>query len=112
MNYNSIQDIKQAMRANNDVLTVKLGVLVKASSHNLTRATPGNVRTVCSELEQEEIGFFYNEASPDQNTLIRVYKLNSAAAEIIEAVLYPSRANDDVIRCASLLEQVREMLCS
>jgi len=109
--YTSIQGIKQAMTTNNGVLTLKLGVLVKASPSKLIRATPGNVRTVCSELEQEEIGFFCNEPNPDQNTLIRVYKLNSAAAEIIEAVLYPSRANDDVIRCASLLEEVREMLC-
>ncbi len=110
--YNSINDIKQALKANNDVLTLKLGVLVKTSPSKLIRATPGNVRTVCSELEHEEIGFFCNETNPDQNTLVRVYKLNSAVAEIIEAVLYPSRANDDVIRYASLLEKVREMLCS
>ena len=109
--YSSIQGIKQDLENHNDVLTLKLGVLVKASPSGLIRATPGNVRIVCSELEQEGLGLSYQDTNPDQNTLVRVYKLGSAAAEIIDAVLQPSKTNDNIIRCASLLEQVRAMLC-
>jgi hypothetical protein len=58
------------------------------------------------------------EAFPDrQYTLVRLYKLDSAAGRLVEAALTPGQGQDQTIReaggdeAARLLSRVRELVC-
>jgi hypothetical protein len=75
-------------------------------------------RNISDELSGHGLGHFPRELPDDQEKLVRLYKLGSPAAHLIAAVLSPSEEGDEAIReavagnAASLLEEVRELVCA
>lgn len=77
-----------------------------------------HVRTqISNRLKGYGLGHFPAELPLYQEDYVRVYKLGSPVAELIQAVLQPSPDHDEKIRRAgggdaeAILEQVRALVC-
>jgi hypothetical protein len=114
--FQSLEDIKQEVENNGNVLTLpvaevrdaygaqRLGVHVRA---NISKAMRGL-----------GLGHYPQDLPDRRREPVRIYKLGTPAADLIEAVLSPSEESDEAIRerssgeATKVLGDIRELVCT
>lgn len=114
--YNSLDEIKQEVEANGNVLTLPIAEVRDAhGAHRLGVHVRANISKALRGLG---LAHYPLELPDRQREPVRLYKLGTPAADLIEAVLSPSEDSDEAIRegsggeAASVLEEVRELVCT
>jgi hypothetical protein len=96
MDFSTPEDIRKAVQASGDVLTVKMEVVRDAFKYDRLGV---NVRSVISEkLGGLGLGHYPVELPDRQWVPVRLYKLGSPIADLVDAVLNPSEEHDDELR--------------
>jgi hypothetical protein len=113
--YDSLEQIRDAVEANGDVLSLVMWVVRDAYGAERLKV---NVRTnIQDKLAGLGLGHIPAEIPDDQTRILRLYKLGSPVARLIGAVGTPGEDEDDVIRDAvsgdaeARLAKVRELVC-
>ncbi|KAA3638830.1 MAG: hypothetical protein DWP92_05565 [Armatimonadetes bacterium] len=113
--YESLEDVRQAVVDNSDVLTVEMRQLRDA--HGAGRLGV-HVRTnISKKLRGLGLGHYPVDLPDRQEQMIRIYRQGSPIAEIVDAVLNPSMSHDAELRQAvggdaqQILDLVRELVC-
>ena len=98
MNFSTPEDIRKAVQASGDVLTVKMEVVRDAFKYDRLGV---NVRSVISEkLGGLGLGHYPVDLPDRQWVSVRLYKLGSPIADLVDAVLNPSDEHDVELRNA------------
>jgi hypothetical protein len=109
-------ELRAAVEENGAVLTVK--VYEVRDAHGAQRLGRLVRERIGKELAGEGLGIYPRELPEWANEEVRVYRLGSPVADLIEAVERPSEAGDQVIRDAvggdasGTLDQIRELVCA
>lgn len=113
--YRSLDDVKEAVEKNQNVLTLFMGDLRDA--HGAGRLGEHVRSNISKRLAGLGLAHFPVPLPAYQEERVRIYKLGSPVADLIDAVLAPSRQHDDELRqavgqnAAEVLEQIRELVC-
>jgi hypothetical protein len=110
-----MQDLRAAVEANNDVLTVSMEEVRNAhGAQRLGRVVRENISKALSSHGLEH----HPAELPDRYwDKVRLYKMGSPASALITAVLAPGDAADHAIRNAlsgadtEILDRIRELVC-
>jgi len=113
--FESLEQIRDAVEQNGDILTLKMQEVRDAyGAGRLGVHVRDNIKKALAGLGMAT----YPEELPDwQEHEVRIYKQGSAAADLIDAVLHPSESHDHEIREAvsgdtqDVLDQIRELVC-
>ena len=78
-----------------------------------------HVRTnISKSLQGMGLGHYPNDLPDSQDAIVRIYKLGSPVADLIDAVLRPGEESDDRLRevaggnAEEILRQLRELVCA
>jgi hypothetical protein len=114
--YDSLKDIRDAVEANGDVLSVIMWSVRGAYGAERLKV---NVRSnIQNQLAGLGLGHVPSVIPDDQMEVLRIYKLGSPVAHLFSAVKTPGEAEDEAIReavggdAASKIEEIRELVCS
>ncbi len=114
--FTSIEEIKQVVESNDSVITVSLEALRDA--YGAGRTGPHVLKGISKELAGQGLAHYPQDLPTYQHQLVRIYKLGSPVADIIDAVLQVGDNNDELLRQAAasdetmLLRQIRELVCN
>jgi hypothetical protein len=113
--FSSLEELSDLVNRQQGVATVEMERLRDAYG---VRRLGIHVRTAISNrLKGFGLGHFPQELPLYQWQLVRVYKLGSPVAELIQAVLEPSPGHDEKLRRAAggdaeaILQKIRELVC-
>ena len=113
--FRSFEELNELVTRQQGVVTVQMEGLRDALK---VKRLGIHVRTQISKrLQGVGLGHFPEPLPLYQDELVRIYKLGSPVAELIQAVLQPSPDHDDRIRRAgggdaeTILDQVRAIVC-
>jgi hypothetical protein len=113
--YQSLTEVKAAVDAQGGVLSMPAWVIRNAYGAERLGAI---VRVnISKSLRGIGLGHVPIELPDRSDELVRVFKLGSPVADLIEAVLEPGTAGDDALlqasggNAANLLAQIRELVC-
>lgn len=113
--FKTYQELRQLCENSGGVMTVDLGSLRDA--YGVDRLGVHVKSGIKRQLESEGLGSFPAELPNYQHELVRVYRLGTPVADLIDAVLTPSEQHDEELRCAingdsaTILQKVRELVC-
>ena len=114
--YSNLGELKDAVLANSNVLTVTMEDLRDA--YGALRSGVNVRKDIAKKLAGVGLGHYPNELPAYQHEQVRVYTLGSPVHDLINAVLDPSEGSDEVLRSAAegeageVLAQVRALVCS
>src|SRR5687767_9469501 len=94
--YANMSELKEAVVANSNVLTVKMEELRNA--YGALRAGVNVRKDIAKKLAGAGLGHFPNELPAYQHELVRVFTLGSPVHDLINAVLDPNEGSDEVLR--------------
>jgi hypothetical protein len=98
MNLQTPEDLRKAVQASQDVLTVPMEVVRNAFKYDRLGK---NVRVLISEkLAGLGLGHYPLELPDRQWVPVRLYKLGSPIADLIDAALHPTDDHDEELRKA------------
>jgi hypothetical protein len=113
--FQSLEEIRQEVEARQGVLSLQMeAVRVAYGAGRLGSQVRENISKA---LKGCGLGHFPEELPAYQEEWVRLYKLGSPTADLIDAVLQPSSAHDEELRvavggeAAAILKQVRELVC-
>lgn len=111
--FQNMEQIRQEVNKAQGVLTVTMVDLKGA--YNAINANKLTLRAIGKELQGMGLGYF-PELSSNMQQQIRLYKIGSPVADLIESVLKPSQEHDDDLRqvinggAEAILARIRELL--
>jgi hypothetical protein len=114
--YTSLGELKEAVVANGDVLTLPMEALRDA--YGAKRAGRIVREDLAKKLAGVGLGHFPDQLPTYQHELVRLYTLGSRIHDLINAVSGPSEDNDEVLKEAAggeeaeVLRQVRALVCT
>jgi len=98
LQFQTPEDIRKAVEASGDVLTVQMAAVRDAFNYDRLGV---NVRVTISEkLGGLGLGHYPTELPDRQWVPVRLYKLGSPIADLVDAVLNPSEKHDEELRKA------------
>ena len=112
--FKNVDELKKAVADNGGVLTVTMEQLRVA--HDFGRLGPHVKKSIHDSLAKNGLGFFPG-LGDYQYEVTRVYQLGTPVADLINAVLNPSKPNDLKVRKAAegeeaeVLARVRALVC-
>ena len=113
--FESLSDVKQEVENRQGVLTIPMeAVRVAYGARRLGSQVRENIS---KELKGLGLGHYPVDLPVYYHEVVRIYKLGSPVADLIDAVLTPSEAHDSEIREAvqseatTVLNQIREWVC-
>jgi hypothetical protein len=113
--FSSMDQLLELVRSNGDVLTVSMDNVRDAYGAGRLGV---HVRDgISKRLHGLGLGHYPPAIPESQFALVRVYRLGSSVADLIDAVLNPGVNHDDELRqtvageSADLLRQLRELVC-
>ena len=115
-NYDDLAEIKEAVVANGNVLTVRMEDLRDA--YGALRAGVNVRKDIAKKLAGVGLGHYPTELPAYQHEYVRLFTLGSPVHDLINAVLDPTEGNDEVLRSAAageasdVLAQVRALVCA
>jgi hypothetical protein len=110
----SLEDVRTSVEAAGGVVTFRAGDLRDAFGAG--RLSSGVRDGISRGLLGLGLGHYPQELPDWQDFLVRVYKLGSPIADIIDAVLVPSPAHDEELRqavhgdAAEILQRIRDLV--
>lgn len=116
--FKNLDEIKQAVEASQHVLTLSMEELRDA--YGAGRLGEHVRANISKKLNGLGLGHVPEDLPKNYWDPIRVYKLGSKVADLIDAVLKPSKEHDDEIRQAlggekaelmDVLDRIRELVC-
>lgn len=113
---NSLDELRGAVEGADDVLTVPMVVLRDA--HGAGRLGIHVRANISKALRSLGLGHYPDPLPDSQWEQVRVYRLGTPTADLVDAVLNPSDEHDEFIReaiggeAADTLDRVRELICS
>ena len=114
--FDNFDELSKKVDSSGGVVTTTMGNLRDAAGYG--KLGVHVVKQISQTLAGKGLGHYPDSLVADQRELIRVYRLGSQIAELIEAVLDPSEANDQVLRDraggedARILGAVRRLVCT
>ncbi len=115
-NFANLEAVRDAVVANGDVLTVLMGDLRDAYGSGKLGV---HVRAGISKgLKGVGLGHFPEELPEYQDRAVRLFRMGTPIADLIDAVLTPGAQHDEELRSAAgggdaeLLRRVRELICA
>src|SRR6266511_1860864 len=114
-NYADLDELKEAVVATSNVLTVKMEELRNA--YGALRAGVNVRKDIAKKLAGSGLGHFPNELPAYQHEPVRLFTLGSPIHDLINSVLDPNEGSDEVLRsavqgeAADVLAQVRALVC-
>lgn len=114
--FSDLDEIKKEVESSGNVLTLPMAEVRDAyGAHRLGIHVRANITKALRGLGLDH----FPPLLPDRHREpVRIYKLGTPAADLIEAVLSPTEESDDALRewlggdATSVLEQVRELVCA
>ncbi len=113
--FSNMVEIGKAVDDNDGVLSLYMYSVRDAAGKG--RLGVHVLRGISESLSGLGLGHHPEELPNDQNEMVRLYRLGSPIAEVLEAALYPGEDEDELLRERStgteveLLKQVRELVC-
>lgn len=113
--FSNMLEISKAVDNNDGVLSLYMYSLRDAAKKG--RLGVHVLRGISENLSGLGLGHHPEELPNNQNEMVRLYRLGSPIAEVLEAALYPGEDEDEVLRERTtrmeveLLKQVRELVC-
>ena len=110
-----MEDISSALEQNGNVMSITMEELRDA--HQAGRLGVHVRKSIRDKLRSLSIGHLPQELPDSQNGVVRLYRLGTPIASLIEAVVYPGEANDAKIRAAAggedteIIRKIRELIC-
>jgi hypothetical protein len=98
--YESYEDLKQQLTWNKGVLSVPMSVLRDLEGVN--RLGKNVVQSIEANLKRQGIAHDPNNLPGDASKFARLYIKGTGAGKLIDAVLNPGKAADEVIQTAGL----------
>lgn len=115
MAYTDLDELRSDIEDNGDLLALEMWEVRDAyGADRLGRIVRQNI---AKELHGRGLASFPRELPDRQGEVVRVYKVGTPVAELIEAVLSPSDDGDDRLRDAAAgeaskqLQEIRETVC-
>ena len=115
MKYASKEALRDAVTQNGNVITVRAGDLRDAFGYDRLGI---NVRAEISKgLKSLGIAHYPAEMPDWQEVPVRLYRMGTPVADIIDAVVTPSKAHDDELtgliggNAAEILNKIRALVC-
>jgi hypothetical protein len=111
----SLSDVRAAVEAAFGAKTFRAGDLRDAFGGG--RLSSGVRAGISRDLLGLGLGHYPKELPDWQDDLVRVYKLGSPIADLIDAVLEPSIAHDEELRqavagdAAEIVQRIRDLVC-
>ncbi len=112
--FHSLAELKEAVVANDNVLTVTMQDLRDA--YGAARLGVNVRGDITKKLSGHGLGHFPGELPAYQNQLVRLFTLGSPVADVIHAALTPGPDQDELLRSkvgsddATVLEQIRALV--
>lgn len=113
--FSNLDELADELDRNSGVLTVKAWQVRDAyGAERLGAQVRANIT---SALRGRGIGHYPHDFPDRQDTLVRLYKIDSPAGRLIEAVLNPGSVPDQKIReavngdASQILTRIRELVC-
>jgi hypothetical protein len=94
----TMEEIREEVMRNGDLLSLPMQVLRDAKGYRKLGVKV--IEDLSRTLAGYGIGHFPKTLPSDQYAVVRLFRLGSPAAELIDAVLTPSTEKDEVIRAA------------
>ncbi len=114
--YRDIDDVAQAVVDHGGLVTMRMSQLRDA--HGAGRLGVHVRSGISAALAERGIGHYPEDLPADQIDDVRLYKLGSPAAELIEAVMKLGAEEDEKLRqfaggdATKVLQRIRELVCS
>src|SRR5436190_14547219 len=115
MTYKDLSELRESVEENDGVLTVQAWEIRDAyGAERLGNVVRNNI---LKALASQGIGVVGDEIPDRAQVPVRLYKLGTPVADVIEAVFSGDRAGDDHLRkvvggdAARVLNQIRELVC-
>lgn len=112
---NTWEDLQGFVGQNGDVISVKMITL--RDLHKVKKLGVHVVEQISNKLKGVGLGHYPTDLPLYQEDDVRLYRLGTPVAELIGAVLYPSRENDDKLRdvaedgASDTLDRIRALVC-
>ena len=116
LQYDDFDELSDLVDQNGGVHTTHMGALRDAKGYG--KLGVHVVRAISQDLAGYGLGHFPTELEPYQEQQVRVYRLGSPIAELIDAVINPSATHDEELRAAAggddarILRQIRNLICA
>jgi hypothetical protein len=114
--YKTIDELRDAVLQAGDALTLRMGVIRDA--HGAGRLGVHVRENISKRLRSLGLAHYPHELPGDQNDPVRIYRQGTPMADLIDAVLNPSKTHDEELRqtiggsSEEILEQIRELVCN
>ena len=110
-----LSDAKEVLEQQQGVLTTTMGIVRDA--YGAGRLGVHVRKAISDQLKSLGIGHYPDPLPEDQMRNVRLYRLGSPIADLIDAVLQPSEAHDEELRAAAggedaaIVRRIRELVC-
>lgn len=113
--FSKLNEVKDILDQNQGVVTTTMGVVREA--HGAGRLGVHVRKAISDQLKSLGIGHFPDPLPENQWENVRLHRLGSPIADLIDAVMQPSAAHDEELRTAAggedaaTLRRIRELVC-
>lgn len=113
--FDNIDELEEVVKEDDGLVDVQMWQLRDGIGWD--RLTTGALRAIHDELTQRGLGYFPQPLSPHRHDSVRIYKRGTAVGNLVEAVLTPTEAGDQLLRetasgdAAAMVEKIRRLVC-
>ncbi len=100
--YDSVDDIIEALKLKNGVMTARLQDVVRAFPL-YSNCTKPQVDNMVGKIQYANIGCYPSRIECKPDSYVGLYLLESHVEKLVEAILQLNSANDEIVRSSSIL---------